>query len=87
MKFTEKEIIDAVKRVLEDGISIRGSAKSIGMSKATLQVYVYRAKEHGYSSLIRSHTNKHYDGEFKVHVVEYMRKNNCLLTQLQLTLT
>lgn len=76
MKFKEKEIIDAVKRVLENGDSIQGSAKSIGMSKATLQVYVCRVREHGYSCLIRSHKNKNYDGAFKIHVVEYMRENH-----------
>jgi hypothetical protein len=36
MKFTEEEIIGAVKRVFEDGKSVLGTAKSIEMSRTTL---------------------------------------------------
>lgn len=76
MKFREQEVIEAVKRVLEENQSIQESAKLIGMSKSNLQEYVYRAREHGYSCLNKSNQNRHYDGAFKVHVVEYARKNN-----------
>jgi len=76
MKFTEQEVIGAVKRVLEDGFSVQGSAKAIGMSKSDLQVYVARTRKHGYRCLIKYANNKKYDGRFKVHAVEFMRENH-----------
>jgi len=76
VKFTEKEIINAVKRVLERGDSIGASAKAIGISKTVLQGYVSRAREHGYGCLIKSVGHKNYDGSFKINVVEFMREKH-----------
>lgn len=75
MKFTEQEIIEAVKRVVKQKHSIQAAAKSIGMAKTTLQFYVAKAREHGYNSLLRSPKNKSYDGTFKIDAVKFMRKN------------
>lgn len=75
MKFKKQEIIDAVKHVLEERQSIQVTADSIGMSKTTLQTYVAKAKEHGYTCLLRSPTNRKYDGAFKSDVVEFMKGN------------
>jgi len=71
MKFTEEEIIGAVKRVLEDGKSVLGAAKSIGMSRTTLKVYVDRVRKHGYGCLVRSAKRRKFGGTFKVHAVEF----------------
>ncbi len=75
MRFSEQEIIYAVKRVLEEGISLKDSAKEIGISLTTLQLYVARAREHGYSCLMKSAYTT-YHGRFKVYVVEFMRENH-----------
>jgi transposase len=81
MKFTEEEIIGAVKRVLENGRSVLGAAKSIGMSRSTLRAYVERANVHGYSCLVRSANRRKFDGKFKVHVVEFTRENSLSSTE------
>lgn len=75
MKFTKQEVIQAVRRVLEEKQSIQSSAKSIGMSKTLLLSYVQRAREHGYGCLDRPTNIKKYSGDFKIQVVEYGRKN------------
>ena len=75
MKFSEQEIIKAVRCVLESNQSIKASAKAIGMSHGTLEEYVNKVREHGYSCLIRTGSNRHHTGDFKIYVVEYARKN------------
>ncbi len=76
MHYSKNEIIDAVKRVLEERMPVQKSAKLLGMSKATLYMYVERARIHGYKCLARSVKNRKFDGKFKLSVIEFKRENH-----------
>ena len=72
-KYTFEEKTEAVQRVL-DGMSIRESARIMGVSKAQVQRWFHLYENHGWESLRNGGAS--YDGAFKVMVVEYMYSNH-----------
>ena len=72
-KFTCEEKIEAVKRVVDEGMSHRESAKILGCDHAILELWVAIYLEFGPEGLLK--TRYTYDGDFKIHVVEYMHAN------------
>lgn len=66
--------LKAVHDVLELGMSAGAVAKSLHTAKVVIQNWVARYEEFGVDGLsMKSGT---YSGDFKVNVVEYMRKNS-----------
>lgn len=69
-KYSYKEKLEAVMRVVDEGMSARGSAKILGTVQAVVQRWVARYKEFGKEGLILKQGS--YTGDFKISVVEYM---------------
>ncbi|MDD6795560.1 MAG: helix-turn-helix domain-containing protein, partial [Clostridiaceae bacterium] len=69
-KYSYKEKLEAVMRVVDEGMSARGSAKILGTVQAVVQRWVARYKEFGTEGLILKQGS--YTGDFKISVVEYM---------------
>lgn len=74
-KYSYEEKLEAVLRVIEDGMSLRDSAKILGTSKNPVSRWVKRYEMYGPEGLLIH--NGTYTGEFKQHVIEYMHKH-CL---------
>ena len=68
--------LEAVQRVVEDGMSISASARLAGVHKSMLQEWVMQYREHGAEGVIKQdRKQKKYTGEFKIEVVEYAHTN------------
>ena len=78
-KYTYEEKMEAVRRVVEEGVSIATSAKILGTAVAVVQRWVARYKQFGPEGLILKHGS--YDGDFKLSVIKYMHENNLSLFQ------
>lgn len=78
-KFSQQEKLEAVLRVVEDGMSAQASAKILGTAKVIVQRWVARYKQFGPEGLLLKHGS--YDGAFKVSVIEYMHDNHLSLFQ------
>ena len=78
-KYSYEEKLEAVLRVIEDGMSIRESAHILGTNIAPVQRWVARYRQFGPEGLLLKHGT--YDGAFKVSVVEYMHENHLSLFQ------
>ena len=76
-KFTYEEKLEAVLRVVEEGMSYRSSAKILGVRFSALQRWVARYEQFGTEGLLLKHGS--YDGKFKVSVIEYMHANHLSL--------
>ncbi len=72
-KYSFEEKCEAVKRVL-DGMSIRESARIMGVANVQVQRWFHLYENHGWESLMNGGAS--YDGAFKVMVVEYMHSNH-----------
>ncbi len=77
--FSQKEKLEAVLRVVEDGMSAYASARILGTTKAQVQRWAARYKQFGPEGLLLKHGS--YDGAFKVSVIEYMHDNHLSLFQ------
>ena len=78
-KYSVQEKLEAVLRVIDDGMSQKESARILGTNKSSVKVWVDMYTQHGIQGLIsRTHT---YTGEFKVSVVEYMHTNHLSIRQ------
>lgn len=76
-KISNKIKLEAIQRVVEDGMSVSVSAKLAGINKSTLQEWVKLYQEHGVDGVIKQDgKNKKYTGEFKIEVVEYAHTNH-----------
>ena len=78
-KYSYEEKLEAVLRVIEDGMSVRESAHILGTNIAPVQRWVARYRQFGPEGLLLKHRT--YDGAFKVSVVEYMHENHLSLFQ------
>lgn len=78
-KYSFQEKLEAVLRVIDDGMSLNESACILGANKSCVKVWVDMYNQHGIEGL---HSKKHtYTGEFKVSVVEYMHTNHLSIRQ------
>lgn len=73
-KYTFEEKLEAVLRVVNEGMSLRESARILGTSHSDVRKWVHLYEEHGADVLLTGGAS--YDGEFKVMVVEYMHMNH-----------
>ena len=78
-KYSYEEKLEAVLRVIEEGMSIKESAHILGTNIAPVQRWVARYRQFGPEGLLLKHGT--YDGAFKVSVVEYMHDNHLSLFQ------
>ena len=78
-KYSYEEKLDAVLRVVEDGMSYNASARITGTAKEHVRRWVMRYKQFGPEGLIVKHGS--YDGAFKISVIEYMHANHLSLSQ------
>lgn len=78
-KYSYEEKLEAVLRVVDEGMSATASAKILGTALAVVQRWVARYKQFGPEGLLMKHGS--YDGAFKVFVVEYMHENHLSLFQ------
>ena len=72
-KYTFEEKCEAVQRVL-DGMSIRDSARIMGVDMTQVRNWFHLYENHGWDLLKNGGAS--YDGAFKVMVVEYMHSNH-----------
>lgn len=73
-KFIFEEKLEAVLRVLNEGMSKGESARILGVSKAKLCEWINIYQEQGPQALMNGGAS--YDGQFKIMVVEYMHANH-----------
>ncbi len=72
-KYTEQEKLEAVLRCIDESMSYRHSAHILGCDPKLVEQWVKMYQLHGTEGLSESH--KRFPGEFKIYVVEYMRRN------------
>ncbi len=73
-KYSFEEKLEAVLRVINDGMSRRDSARILGVSPSKLLEWINIYEEHGPELLKNGGAS--YDGQFKVMVIEYMHTNH-----------
>ena len=73
-KYSYEEKLEAVLRVIKDGMSAQTSAKITGTALVVVQRWVAQYEQFGSEGLTMKHGS--YDGAFKVNVVEYMHKKH-----------
>ena len=78
-KYSYEEKLEAVKRVIDDGMSIKASARILGAGQTPVLRWVSRYNQFGPEGLLMKHGS--YDGSFKVSVIEYMHENHLSLFQ------
>ena len=78
-KYSYEERLEAVLRVVEEGMSVRQSAKILGTAYEHVRRWVKRYEQFGPEGLILKHGT--YNGAFKVSVIEYMHKNHLSVSQ------
>ena len=78
-KYSYEERLEAVLRVVEEGMSVRKSAKILGTAYEHVRRWVMRYEQFGPEGLIVKHGS--YSGAFKVAVIEYMHENHLSLSQ------
>ena len=69
-KYSYEEKLEAVLRVIEEGMSYEISAKVLGTAQSHVQRWVKRYDNYGPEGLLLH--NGTYTGEFKQHVIQYM---------------
>ena len=82
-KYSYEEKLEAVLRVIDDGMSSKASGKILGTAEAVVRRWVARYQQFGPEGLLLKHGS--YDGDFKVYVIEYMHKNHMSLFQAAVT--
>ncbi len=83
-KYSFEEKMEAVLRVVNDGMSPASSARILGAGTEHVRRWVHFYKEHGAEGLSMKHGT--YTGEFKIHAVEYMHTNQLSLSEASLKL-
>ena len=78
-KYSYEERLEAVLRVVEEGMSANASAKILGTAYEHVRRWVMRYEQFGPEGLIIKHGS--YGGAFKVSVIEYMHENHLSLSQ------
>ena len=78
-KYTYEEKLAAAVRVVDKGMSCKSSALVLGTGEEQVRRWAKRYKEFGPEGLQVKH--EHYDGAFKVSVIEYMHKHKLSLFQ------
>ena len=78
-KYSYEERLEAVLRVVEEGMSVRKSAKILGTAYEHVRRWVMRYEQFGSEGLSVKHGS--YSGAFKVTVIEYMHENHLSLSQ------
>ena len=78
-KYSYEERLEAVLRVVEEGMSAKASAKILGTAYEHVRRWVKRYEQFGPEGLILKHGS--YDGAFKISVIEYMHENHLSLSQ------
>ena len=73
MSYTYEQKIKAVKLVTEKQYSYLRAGRAVGASKVTVMGWVQRVNQNGTAAL-KQREKRHYTGEFKVYVVEYMHE-------------
>lgn len=72
-KYSFEEKFEAVQRIL-DGMSIRESARIMGVGNSLVQKWFHLYENHGWEALRNGGAS--YDSAFKIMVVEYMHSNH-----------
>lgn len=72
-KYTYEEKLEAVLRVVNEGMSLHESARILGTGYTDVRTWFHLYEEHGAEALLNGSAS--YDGEFKIMVVEYMHAN------------
>ena len=83
-KYSFEEKLEAVLRVLNDGMSPASSARILGAGTEHVRRWVNFYEEHGADGLTMKHGT--YTGKFKVYAVEYMHINQLSLREASLKL-
>ncbi len=78
-KYSYEEKLEAVLRVIDDGMSMYDSAKILGTGHEHVRRWVMRYEQFGPEGLLLKHGS--YDGDFKISVVEYMHKHHLSISQ------
>lgn len=73
-KFSHQEKLEAVLRVLDDGMSPQDSAHILGANRSCIKKWIDLYKNFGVEGLVLK--NGFYTGDFKVSVVTYMHTNH-----------
>ena len=78
-KYSYEEKLEAVLRVVDDGMSFQASSKILGTAYEHVRRWVKRYELFGPEGLKIKHGS--YDGAFKLSVIEYMHNNHLSLSQ------
>jgi transposase len=78
-KYSYEEKLEAVLRVINDGMSYRQSAHILGTGKTHVTRWVELYRQFGSEGLLIKHGS--YSGDFKIYVVKYMYDNHLSLSQ------
>ena len=78
-KYSYEEKLEAVLRVIDDGMSAKQSGHILGTSESPVRRWVERYRQFGPEGLLLKHGT--YDGKFKISVIEYMHENHLSLFQ------
>ena len=78
-KYSYEQRLEAVLRVVEEGMSCEASAKVLGTGRTQVQRWVQRYEKYGSEGLLLY--NGTYTGEFKQSVIEYMHKEHISATE------
>ena len=73
-KYSYEEKLEAVLRVINEGMSKKESARILGVNEAQLTEWINIYQEHGVVHLMNGGAS--YDGHFKLTVIEYMHANH-----------
>ena len=78
-KYSYEEKIEAVLRIVNDGMSVRESARILGASPANVRMWRELYLKNGPDSL--KYKRMTYDGAYKTAVVEYMYQHKLTLLE------
>ncbi len=78
-KYSLEEKVEAVLRVVDDGMSKHESARILGVDKKMVHRWVLLYEQYGIEGLLKK--ARSYDGAFKISVIEYMQSNHLSLTE------
>ena len=78
-KYSYEERLEAVLRVVEEGMSANASAKILGTAYEHVRRWVMRYEQFGPEGLLMK--RRSYDGDFKLSVIKYMHEKHLSLSQ------
>ena len=79
-KYSYEEKMEAVLRVIDDGMSVKQSGHILGTGATPVKRWVERYQQFGPEGLLMKRGT--YDGDFKISVIEYMHKNHLSLSRV-----